>query len=176
MRGRTLVVARVVWLTMALLTVALYVTGVWVWVHELQAPCPLAACPHGQVPPAEARAFAALHVTVGFYSRYYLGLNLLFALGFAAVAALLIWRRSHDSLALFIALALLFALTAIGPGWQLPVALLGFLGELAFGIFVVIFPDGRFVPRWTRVAAPVAMALWWGPNIFFPGSALDFTT
>jgi hypothetical protein len=189
MRGRTVVVARLVGLSMALLTVALYGTGVWVWGQALQGPCPLVACPHAQVPPAQTRAFAALHLTVGVYSGYYLGLNLLFALGFAAVAALLVWRRSHDPLALLSALALLlfalgafehgvllFALTALGPGWQLPVALLSCVGELAFGLFVVVFPDGRFVPRWTRVGAPVALTLWWGPTSLFPGSPLDFTT
>jgi hypothetical protein len=104
------------------------------------------------------------------------------------VAVLLFWRRSHDLMALFVSLALLLfgvgafeggflaaGLSTVSPGWRLPVAILGFVGELAFGIFVLIFPDGHFVPRWTRFAA-VLLLLWWVPIYFFPGSPLDFTT
>jgi hypothetical protein len=186
LRGRTLVLARSGWLALAALTVALYVTGVWVWIGQVRGPCPPDVCIHGQVPQAVQRAFAALHLSVSFYSWYGLGRNVLFAAGFAAVAALLFWRRSHDPLALFVSLALvlfalasfesgllLAALVVVGPGWGLPVAILSYLGELAFGIFVAVFPDGRFVPRWSRLAL-VLLMLWWLPNVFFPGSPLDF--
>jgi hypothetical protein len=189
LRGSALVLARSVWLAMAGLTVALYVTGVWVQIGQLRGPCPPNLCVHGQVLLAVQRAFAALHLSVSFYGWYVLGRNVLFAVGFGAISALLFWRRSRDLLALFVSLALLlFALcsfehgllvagvAAVAPAWPLLAAILGFLGELAFGIFVAIFPDGRFVPRWTLVAAPVLMTLWWLPEIFFPGSPLDFNT
>ena len=186
--GRTLVLARAAWLAVTALTVALYAAGVWVRIGQLRGPCTPNLCVHGQVPLAVQRAFAALHLSVSFYGWYTLGRDVLFAVGFAAVAALLFWRRSHDLVALFVSLALLLfgvgsfesgllagGLPAVSPGWRLPVNLLGFLGEIAFGIFIAIFPDGRFVPRWTRLAM-VALVLWWLPNIFFPGSPLDFTT
>jgi hypothetical protein len=187
LRGRTLVLARVVWLTMALLTVALYVAGVGVWIGRVRGFCPPRVCAHGQVPLAIARAFAALHLSISFYGWYLLGLNVFFAFGFAAVAGLIFWRRSHDPVALFVSLALLLfgvgsfesgclaaGLPAVSPGWRLPVALLGFLGEIAFGIFVMIFPDGRFVPGRTRLAV-VLLLLWWVPIYFVPGSPFAFT-
>jgi hypothetical protein len=43
---------------------------------------------------------------------------------------------------------------------------------MAFSVFFFTFPDGRFVPRWTRWLA----ALWavlFVPNVFFSGSSLD---
>lgn len=188
LHGRPLAIARATWLAVAALTVALYVAGVWVRIGQVRGPCPPGECVHGQVSRATARAFAALHLSVSFYGWYNLGRDVLFAGGFAAIAALLFWRRSHDPVALFVSLTLLIfgvgafeggllanGLPAVSPGWRLPVALLGFLGEMLFGIFICVFPDGRFVPRWTRLAV-VALILWWLPNSFFPGSPLDFTT
>jgi hypothetical protein len=187
--GRRLVLARTVWLAAAAFTVALFGIGVWAQFGQLQEQCPLGVCVNGQASPTVVHAFAALHLSVGSFGWYSFGRNILFAVGYAAVAALLFWRRSHDPLALFVALALVLfgigsfdhgllvaALTVIGPGWQMPVALPGFLGELAFGFFVVIFPDGRFVPRWLLVTAAVLMVIWWAPNSFFSGSSLDYTT
>jgi hypothetical protein len=185
--GRTLVLARAAWLAVAALTCALYVASVWVQIGQVRGPCPPGVCVHGQVPPAVQRAFAALHLSVGFYGWYQLGLDVLFAGGFAAVAALLFWRRSHDPLALYVSLTLLVfgalsfntglmaGLMAASPGWRLPVQVLEFLGVTGFVAFVLVFPDGRFVPRWT-VLAVAAVMLWWLPNIFFPGSPFDYVT
>ena len=80
------------------------------------------------------------------------------------VAALIFWRRSDDRVAVFASLALLIfgtatfgftmpALAAEHPGLQTPVALLHFLGAACFGLFLYVFPDGRFVPRWTGAVA-----------------------
>jgi hypothetical protein len=190
LHGRALVLARAAWLAVAALTVALYVAGVWVRIGQLRGPCPPGLCVHGSVPPATVRAFAALHLSVSFYGWYDLGRNVLFAVGFAAIAALLFWRRSSDPLALYVSLTLLLfvapfesvesglmtnGLLAVSPGWRLPVEMLDFLGHVAFVIFVAVFPDGHLVPRWTRLAV-VALTLLWLPNSFFPGSPLDFTT
>ena len=188
--GRWLVLARGAWLALAALILALFVASTWIWLGQVRGPCPptSSVCVHGQVPPDVQRAFAALHLSVGFVGGYDVGLSVLFALGFAAVAALLFWRRSHDPLALYVSLALLLfgALTpfdsglldrlgAASPGWQLPVELLRFLGVTAFGILGYVFPDGRFVPRWTRLAA-VAVALWFLPAHVWPDSPFSFNT
>jgi hypothetical protein len=73
-------------------------------------------------------------------------------------------------MALFVSLALLTfgvatftdtmdVLAAEASVWRCPDVLLQSVGTIAFGLFLYLFPDGRFVPRWT---APVALAwvLW----------------
>lgn len=201
LQGRALVLARSVWLAVAALTVAAYVAGVWVGIDRFRAPCLIqrlgyssrthhfgGLCQAGHVPLSVARAFTALHLSIGFYGAYTLALDVLFAVGFAAVAALLFWRRSSDPLALFVSLTLLLfglasfesglvtgGLPAVYPGWRLPVEMLQFLGAAAIGILGVVFPDGRFVPRWSVVVA-AAWALWWLPTYFFSGSPFDFFT
>jgi len=52
------------------------------------------------------------------------------------------------------------------------VHLLNYLGQVSFGVFFYVFPNGRFVPRWTRWLA-IAVALLYVPDIFFPGTSLD---
>jgi hypothetical protein len=190
MHGRALVLARAVWLTIAALTVALFVASTAIWLGEVRGPCPPVpgVCVHGRVPPTVVHAFAALHLSVSFDGGYHLGLSVLFALGFAVVAALLFWRRSHDPLALYVSLALLNfgalspfdsglldRLGTASPNWRLPVELLRFLGVTAFGILGYVFPDGRFAPRWTRLAA-VAVALWFLPAHVWPDSPFSFST
>jgi hypothetical protein len=64
------------------------------------------------------------------------------------------------------------ALAAAHPALWFPVRLLDYLGQVSFCILFYVFPNGRFVPRWTRWLA-IAVALLWVPDIFFPGSALD---
>jgi hypothetical protein len=50
-----------------------------------------------------------------------------------------------------------------------PVLLLDYLGQVSFIVFFYLFPDGRFVPRWTRWLA-VAVALLQVTDTFFPSS------
>lgn len=58
------------------------------------------------------------------------------------------------------------ALIVTYPGWWFPVAALRFLGSACLSIFVFVFPDGRFTPRFTRwiVAAWVLVQI---PEFFF---------
>src|SRR3712207_1379893 len=49
----------------------------------------------------------------------------------------------------------LYWLAEAHPLWGLPVEVVNFVGEAAFFVLFCVFPDGRFVPRWTRWAAVV---------------------
>ena len=65
------------------------------------------------------------------------------------------------------------ALAADHPGLQTPVALLHFLGAACFGLFLYVFPDGRFVPRWTRWMAPSSGSAGSWPSTSFPAWTTD---
>jgi hypothetical protein len=56
--------------------------------------------------------------------------------------------------------------------WDLPVALVNFVAEASFFVLFCMFPDGRFVPRWTRWAAAAWIA-YWLLDSFFPYSPLS---
>src|SRR5260221_14472460 len=158
LQGRALALARGAWLAVAALTVGLYVVGVQLDVSRPYWPYRLGGCEQFGTE-AVQRALDSLHLPIGLALGYVFALRVLFNAGYAAIAALLFWRRSRDPLAVFISLALLLfgaysVETEIGvvvnssPGWWLPITTLRFLGVVGLAGVLVVFPDGRFVPRW----------------------------
>jgi signal transduction histidine kinase len=186
LRGRLLILARTTWIVVATLTVSLFVAGVPVEFALLHDPCPTARCTTGQLPPAGLRALEDLGLSRDSFAAHFVVMDAVFAAVWFAVAALIFWRRSDDRMGLFASLALLTfgtatytftleALTVGHPAWDIPVAFLHFLGSASFGLFLYLFPDGRFVPRWTRWVVLVWIA-WQVPSYFFPDWHLDAVT
>jgi len=154
----------VAWIVIALAAVSLFFAAVPAEFAQLRIPCPTAACPTGQLPPAGLRALEDLGLSLDSFAAYSVAMDVVFAAVYAAVATLIFWRKSEDRMGLFVSLALLTfgtatlpvtmaTLAARHPVWELPVAFFHFLGSASFGLFLYLFPDGRFVPRWTRWVA-----------------------
>jgi len=161
-------------MTVAALTVGLFVAGIPAKFAELLVACPTTPCLSDQLRPAEPGALQDLGLSPSFYAAYGIALEVALATTYSAIAGLIFWRRSADRMALFVALALLtfgtatfpgsmYALAAAKPAWWPPVAVLNFLGSASFGLFLFLFPDGRFVPRWTRWVA-LAWLAWQLPK------------
>jgi signal transduction histidine kinase len=178
LRGRSLLLARVTWVAVAVLAVGLFGAGILAEFALLRVPCPTAICATGQLPPAGLRALEDLGLSLDSFAAYSVTMDVVFATVYAAVAALIFWRKSNDRMALFVSFALLTfgtatftltmaALAARHPAWEVPVAFLHFLGAGSFSLFLYLFPDGRFVPRWVRWVALVWIA-WQLAEHFFP--------
>ena len=178
LRGGSLILARATWMVVAALAVSLFVAGVPAEFALLHEPCPTARCTTGQLSPAGLRALEDLGFSRGSFAAYFVAIDAVFATVCSTVAALIFWRRSDDRMGLFVSLALLTfgtatyaftleALTVRHPAWEMPVDFLYLLGLASFGLFLYVFPDGRFVPRWTRWVALVLIA-WQLPPYFFP--------
>jgi signal transduction histidine kinase len=179
-----LTLARTAWVTVAVLTLGIFLAGVPAELSRLQAACLAAPCAGWQLSPAGQRALLTLGLSRGTYAAYFAALDLIFAVVYGLVAAVIFWRRSNDRLALFASFALLMfgmatfpgtmsALTASNTAWRLPVALVTFLGSVSFSLFVYVFPDGHFVPGWTRWVA-LAWVAEQAPHYFWPHSFLDW--
>ena len=175
LHGRSLLFARAAWVAVAALAVGLFAAGIPAEFAMLRVPCPTVACPTGQLPPAGLRALEDLGLSPGFFAAYIVAMDVLFAAVCGAVAALIFWRKSDDRMALFVSLALLTfgtatfvftmeALAARHPAWEIPVSFVHSLGVASFGLFLYLFPGGRFVPRWTRWVALVWIA--WQEGMF----------
>jgi hypothetical protein len=127
--------------------------------------------------PAESLAaeLSRAGVSLSFYAAYLLALEVITALGFGLIAAVVFWLRSDDGAAILTAFFLLtfgvagsVATDPLGalrtqPGWSLVVMSFGAAGWILLSIFFYVFPDGRFVPRWTVWAMIpwVALSLVW---------------
>ena len=166
LRGRPLLIARAAWVAVAVSSVGLFVAAIPAELAQLRVPCSTAVCVTGQLPPSGLRALQDLGLSVGSFAAYSVAMDVVLAAVYGVVAALIFWRKSDDRMGLFVSLALLTfgtatftftmaALAARHPAWEVPVAFLHFLGAASFGLFLYVFPDGRFVPRWVRWVALV---------------------
>ena len=171
---------------MAVLALSLFAAGVPAEFALLHEPCPTAACTTGQLSPAGLRALEVLGLSRDVFAAYFVAIDVVFATVCSLVAGLIFWRRSDDRMGLLVSLALLtfgtatyvFTLEALSvryPALGVPVSFLHFLGSASFGLFLYIFPDGRFVPRWTRWVA-LAWIVWQVPPYFLPDWRLDPAT
>jgi hypothetical protein len=168
------------WVGIVAPTLLIFVASVPSHLRAIHRPCPGEPCVAGQLAPAEMRALGDLGISVDAYAAYVLALDLVVALGFCAVGAIIFWRRSREGGALFVSFALMvFGLTwpdtfdsaLYHPVWADGAAFLTQLGLSSLFVCFFVFPDGRFVPRWSRWVVPIVFVV---PVLFvlFPSSDL----
>jgi hypothetical protein len=100
-----------------------------------------------------------------------------FVLGLLLFLRLLSPQRRYDRMAMFTSFMLLtYGLLITGAisvidetmePWNTMIALVGFLATILFFLFMFIFPDGRFAPRWT-VWVPWGLLAWIITWFFIP--------
>ncbi|HEU5098830.1 MAG TPA: GAF domain-containing sensor histidine kinase [Roseiflexaceae bacterium] len=154
--GRWLLTARALWLTVALLTVGIFIFTSPALYSRLLSACTAAPCDIEQLTLERVQAIQALGLSPAGYAAAGFALHMASALIWCTVAAVIFWRKSDDWMALCVSLFLvLFAaqapINALPPfSWVWWVAtILADLGWVALSAFFYLFPDGRFVPRWT---------------------------
>jgi hypothetical protein len=171
LRGRRLLVARALWVGLVSLTALIFIASVPVHLADLHRICDGGSCVAGQLAPADARVLVDLGVSIDAYTAYVFALDLVVALGFCVVGVAIFWRRSREPGPLFVSFALMvFGLTwpdtfdsaLHHPLWGNLAGFLSQLGLSSLFAFFFVFPDGRFVPRWSR----------WVVLLFFAAPAL----
>jgi hypothetical protein len=180
--GPWLLAARLSLLAITILNLILYAVGTPVYFAQLFPSNH--NCFEDCLTPANIQSLHALGISITAYAIYQLTINLLFAIVYLVVAALIFWRKSDDLVALLasfclVALGASFpdipaVLAAAHPAWHVPVTLVSedVIGFPSLILFFFLFPDGRFVPRWTRwIVAGAALFYIYGS--FFPNSLLN---
>jgi len=162
LRGRWLFIARAGWIVLTLLVLTLNAISIPRADALLQAVCqPGALCISG-LTPADLRQLQQLGLSPGFLAAYQIGWDVGTTLIYTALAALIFWRRSVDRMALFCAYMLVLfggatytglldiGLRTVTPAWYWLVGGLELLAQVSVPTFFLLFPSGRFVPRWTQ--------------------------
>ena len=161
LHGRRLVLAWALWGVIAVFELAGFVYSITGAVTQLQALC-TSSCTIQQLSAAGVSTLQHLGLTLGDYIAFYLAVILISTLLCYAIAAILLWRRPNDWMALLISLMLLgFASGFVSNGvrfsqWFGPVLAphVSSLFDQINGVILVLvfflFPTGRFEPRWTR--------------------------
>jgi len=155
LRGPWLVAARAAWLVAAALNVALYITHRSDFIEMF---VPWSVFRLGSHPNLGQISFFVINSLAGPPTLL---------LACYTVAAVIVWRRSDDWMAIFASLTLMMYGAAIFsvefPIRHWSMMLVQSIGWGCLLIFFLVFPDGRFVPRWTRWLA----ALWGVYTLFW---------
>jgi hypothetical protein len=158
LHGRWIVLARGVWITLVIFTLAIVFASLPVYLTQLQTPCAGTACGYQQLTPEQAGALTGIGLFPDVYTAYRVTLTLALMLVCVGVSTVIIWRRSRDRMALIVALFLVtlgpFAVienvSASPSPWQVPNDCLSFLFVNLFLLVFSLFPTGQFVPYWMR--------------------------
>lgn len=174
--------ARLIWLGLALVGLGLAFASIPAeWRHFMTVCGGGAACPEPHLTPARLEQLRALGLPATAFAVYLLVIQSLWAATYMAVGATIIRRRSDQAMALLAALFLLtFGLAdsflsagqAPHEGRPLVVQAFEFVGFGSLLLFLFLFPQGRFVPRWTAWLALLAIA-WQVPETFFRTSGVS---
>jgi hypothetical protein len=141
----------------AVLAVTLLAANLPARFAELSTVCAGEACGDEQLRPADVAALQRFGLAPRSYAVYTLGLYLGLTVACWSVSAVLIWRRADDAVALLAAMALIgqgatgaLGVASLSPGWNAVMTLVLLGWYVALVNLLYVFPDGRFVPAWTR--------------------------
>lgn len=152
LQGRWLAVARLAWIVITLFALALFFASVPPRYNEFSHPdAPVLV------------GLARLGLSTISYATIHIVLWVAYMLGFLVVALVIFRRKSNDWMALFVSFMLAMmgttdimdALVNVHPQWGVAVDFLSALALIGLLLFLYVFPDGRFVPRWTGALAVV---------------------
>jgi hypothetical protein len=177
LHGRWLLAARSAWFIIVTWLVVLFVIAIPYQIEQVRILCSGSSCLSNanQLSQSDLQQLQQAGLSLDFYVSFTLSIQTIHALIFLVVAAIIFWRRSNDWMGIFVSLVLvLFGITGSSgmfdslslyyPALQYPVLVVELLGKTSIALLFLVFPDGRFVPRWTRWLVP----------LFVLRDALDF--
>ncbi len=148
--------ARSAWVLISSAALVLFALGLF---NQLRQPpaegCTLEGmeCPVNNLTREDIKVAAQMGFSAGWTIFLFYGATALTKLPFLLVGFIIFWRKSEDWVALLLSLTLiLWVLEGVySLGWLQPAAdALYLLDTIIFFILPFIFPNGRFVPGWTR--------------------------
>jgi hypothetical protein len=176
--GRRLTLARSLWIVVVALALGLYILSLPSQIALRETLCSGSACANDQISPNDLQQLQQVGISLHANAVYFVAVNTLFVLVFLIVAAIIFWRRSNEGIGLFASLVLATfgisfsgALETLGahyPALLLPAQLVDTLGGASMSILFLVFPNGRFVPRWSLLLAPF-FVLHEALRLFAPG-------
>lgn len=112
---------------------------------------------------------SAWSIISGDLSKNGLPFLILMPLGYFAISLVIFWRKSDDLMGLLSSLMLIFMgpylISGVNiwvreqPGWEIFGAVMVGIGSMVVIFFLFLFPNGDFVPYWTRWLTLVASIL-----------------
>ena len=177
--------SRVLWVAVAALTVGVFISGLPSEFARLQVPCDSAtSCAWlPRLTGETARQLGEVGLSAGFFATYFIAIEVVFTAMSFALGSLIFWRRPEDRMALVVSLTLItfgatffvpFPLLDLSLLWKLSAQTISLIGSALLILFLYLFPDGRFVPRWTRYLVVVFIAAFVPISFFYDAVTIVF--
>lgn len=177
LRRRWHMAARIAWIVLVAFTVGVFLVGIAVYYPQLSNP-QISTDSRLLHPDSSVSGYVAfnsnLATPLGGYTLLNIAIPSFASLLWVSVGSILFWRtwrRPDEGMALFAALMLVLFGIAFSPilsmisllaeihsPWRWLITIVQVLGYSSIACFLFLFPDGRFVPRWTRWAAILTIA------------------
>ena len=153
-----LTIARVVWVIITGLAVTLFIASIPFLISDQRYLCTTEPCTAPLLNAVEVNLLSQIGLSLTTYTWYFSSLIVVQILAATAVGIFIGWRKSDDWMALCTSVFLITFFISLGtsnalvaqPNWLLPRNVIAGIGQASIFIIFFLFPDGRFVPRWTR--------------------------
>ncbi|HEX5546685.1 MAG TPA: hypothetical protein VFX24_04690 [Ktedonobacterales bacterium] len=152
---------RALWLALSILALGLFAASLPAYYALIQRPCndPATCNVAGALTAQSLQQLTSMGFSIQAYAALMTAFFTLIVAIWSGIGFLIFWRRPNDWFALFTALFLVifnatypdFPITALAlayPALNVPIGILGALGVYSIIAFLVLFPNGRLVPRW----------------------------
>jgi len=159
--GTRLIIARAVWLALVIPSIGLFVASLPVYYAQIQRACvdPVTCNVAGTLTAKGLQDLPAFGLSVSSYAALLTIFFTIIAAIWSGIGFLIFWRRSDEWFALLTAFFLVMfnitypgfstsVLALVYPVLDVPITFLSVLGLASLALFLVLFPNGRLVPRW----------------------------
>jgi len=159
LHGRWLALAWGGWSILALFSLINFITSIHGYLLVVQASCHPGSCLEGQPSQETAQLLRQFGLSVNAYAAFAVGLVIVSGVVCCAVAAVILWQRPRDWMALLVTSTLITQglyednylqgfFDTTSSSWQIVGLLLAYLSPILVLFSVALFPNGRPVPRW----------------------------
>ena len=162
LRGTDLLIGRGIWSVLVVLALGMFLAALPFRFQQLVTVTPQGDNPLVVLATVEAEWLTSMGVPLVAYAAYFIALEIIFASVYIALGVLIFVRKTKEALGMFASLALItFGVLVPGTARVLDdgsgsvleflLHLVQNIGWVSFTMCFFIFPDGRFVPHWTRL-------------------------
>ncbi|HSL30799.1 MAG TPA: histidine kinase [Anaerolineales bacterium] len=175
--------ARLIQIGIVSLTVGLFIMSIPLNFEQRSIVCRVEPCPPGQLTAASEQSLAQVGMSVDFLVKLTIGLDILLATVFTISAIVIFIRKPNDPFTIFVTVLLVtFGIATftggirgvgqVHPALHILTETIAMIGNCSIIAFLFVFPNGRFVPRWTA-GILITWVLFQLPRYYFAESPLN---
>lgn len=160
--GRLQRAIQIIWVGLVFLVISVHVIRLPANYAQLRTACEGTHCEPPSLSLKNVADLQEAGLSVDFYATYFITIWLTSTLVWMAVAIIIFKHRSDDPMAILAALTLLLGVYGFGASQAsglmfFAMKVLTFMSSVCVLLFLFVFPDGRFTPRW--IVWPMLMML-----------------